>query len=109
MFDRVGPIVTAISAAYVVGGQLIDDVNTITEYVAVILAAGGVAVGAFRVLRRGAKIVVWADTVVELLQGLEHRLQHGDARMTRMEEALQLEPMPFRNDDDRHSGGRDGG
>lgn len=104
MVDRVGPLVTAVSATYVLAGQFIETVNTWTEYVALILAVAGVFVGTMRVMRRFARFVVKADRVVELLGKLESRLEHGDSRMTRIEKRMGLEPMPFPDDRDDADG-----
>jgi hypothetical protein len=68
MFDRFGPPLTALSAAYVVAAQLIDKVNSTTEAIAVLLAALGVAIGCVRVLHGGLKFASRVDRLVTLLE-----------------------------------------
>lgn len=88
MIDKIGPAITAISGVFILGGQLIDEVNTSAETVAVILFAVGVLVGALRALRASLRFAAKANGVVTMLETLDERLQHGDARMQRIEERL---------------------
>lgn len=94
MIDRVGQAITFASGSFVMAGQLIDQVNTTAEAIAVLLFAAGVLVGAVRAFRRAIRFFVKADEIIQLLQGLDRRLRHGDARMSRIEGQVGLDPLP---------------
>ena len=96
MLDKVGPAVTVVSGAFVLAGQIIDQVNTTAEAIAVLLFAGGVLLGALRALRAGLRAAVRINALVTLLETLEDRL-------IRIEKALGLDPAPRSSQQDREA------
>lgn len=93
MLEKIGPLVTVVSGVFVLGGQLIEQVNTTAEAVAVILFAGGVLVGAARAGRAFLRAAVKLNGLVTLLETLEERL-------IRIEQALGLKPEPAQRERD---------
>jgi hypothetical protein len=93
MIDRIGPAITLMSGTFVLAGQIIDQVNSTAEALAVLLFAAGVLVGGARALRASLRFASKVNDIMTLLEGLDQRLTHGDRRMGRIEEAVGLDPL----------------
>lgn len=98
MIDRIGAAVTLAFGMYFAVVRVIDQVNTWTEYAALILAIIGVVIGAARIFRRVARAWLWTEQIVSLLDGLTAQLDHSDKRMSRIEEQIGLDPDPFHSE-----------